>query len=84
MFVDFEERIFALEGKVGQILSLRSRYLNGDKMTNDEKFVAKDILTSEQSEFKEKVKYESDKQTAISLISGVEDLVKKNQERRRK
>lgn len=84
LFVDFDERVLALEGKIGQIISLRSRYLNGDKMTSEEKFVAKDVLTSKQKDYKEAKKYKSDKEGAISLLSGIGSIIKGNQERRQK
>lgn len=84
LFCDFDERVLSLEGKFGQIISLRSRYLNGDKMTSDEKFIAKDVLTSAQKEYKEAKKYNSDKENAISLLSGIGGIIKQNQERRRK
>lgn len=84
LFIDFTERVLSLKGTIGDIISLRSRYLNNSKMTKEEKFAAMDILTPAQKEWELKRRNKNNFESAIQMFDNMESTIMKNRERRLK
>lgn len=71
----FYQNIVSLTGSFGEILSHRSRYINGEKMSKEEIKVAKSCLTNEQTDYmiwKNETKEDNSlKKTSNMLINNI-------------
>lgn len=62
-------QISRLEGRYGDILDLRYRFLNGKKMSKEERQAALSVLTPKQKEEHNRKTYQAAQQTAASNLN---------------
>jgi hypothetical protein len=68
-FVTFNYKVSGLKGTFNDVLKLRSRYLNGEKMSSDERKSAHKCLNNEQLEFLKNKKNKQSKNQAKALLN---------------
>lgn len=82
-FYEFDEKVYSLTGKIQEAISLRQRFLTGEKMQKEEKLIAMKILTNAQQDYYDKKKSTREAEVNAEKVTNfVANAFAQNRERR--